>query len=105
METHELATCLCEFQHTRLLLLGSDHADLLGHTYLLEVVQVVHDQSLFYSDDEYMARTGKLVNVQVLVEAPFIRLLSMSGSSALPEQLRVVPDRAADLPPLHQGST
>ena len=97
LETHELATHLYGFQHTRLLLSGSDHADLLGHTYLLEVVQVVYDQSLFYSDEEYMARTGKSVNVQVLVEAPFIRLLSMSGSSALPEQLRLVPDRAADL--------
>ena len=96
LETHELATRLYGFQHTRLLLLGSDHAHLLGHTYLLEVVQVVYDQSLFYSNEEYMARTGKSVNVQALVEAPFIRLLSMSGSSE-EEQLRVVPDRAADL--------
>ena len=96
LETHELATRLYNYHHTRLLLLGNDHADLLGHSHLLEVIQVVYDPALFVSDEEFQAKTGRNVNVQAAVETPVIRLLSMSGSSE-EEQLRVVPDRIADL--------
>ena len=95
-DTSDLATRLFTLEHTRLLLLGSDHADLLGHSYLMEVVQVVYDTALFLTDEEYEEQTGKPANVQAMVEAPVIRLLAMSGSKE-EEQLRVVPDRTADL--------
>ena len=95
-QNFELATRLYGYHHTRLLLLGTDHADLLGSSYLLEVVQVVYDPALYLSDEEFEAKTGRKINVQAAVEKPFIRLLSMSGSSE-EQQLRVVPDRAADL--------
>ena len=95
-QNFELATRLYSYHHTRLLLLGTDHADLLGSSYLLEVVQVVYDPALYLSDEEFEAKTGRKINVQAAVEKPFIRLRSMSGSSE-EQQLRVVPDRAADL--------
>ena len=95
-EDFELSTQLYIYHHTRLLFLGHDHADLLGHNYLMEVVQVVYDKALFLTDNEYKCKTGRGVDVQSLVEIPEIRLLSMSGASE-EEQLRVVPGRAQDL--------
>ena len=66
-DTSDLATRLFTLEHTRLLLLGSNHADLLGHSYLMEVVQVVYDTALFLTDEEYKEQTGKPANVQAMV--------------------------------------
>ena len=62
----------------------------------MEVVHVTYDRAIFLTDEEYRSAHGKRICVQAAVEAPFIRLLSMSGSTD-EEQLRVVPDRAEDL--------
>ena len=71
----------------------------------MEVVGVIYDRAIFLTDEEYRSAHGKKICVQAAVEAPFIRLLSMSGSTN-EEQLRVVPDRADDFhsvsPPLCQ---
>lgn len=95
-DVSELSSRLYIFRHTRLLLLGHDHADLLGHSYLVEVIKVVYDQAMHLTDDEYKDRYGTELNLQAQIEQPEVRLLSMIGSSE-EEQLRVIPDRAEDL--------
>ena len=92
---------LYELEYTRLLLIANDHADILGRSYLMEVVGVIYDRAIFLTDVEYRSAHGKKICVQAAVEVPFIILLSMSGSTD-EEQLRVVPDRAEDL---HSVST
>ena len=96
LDDAELATRLYTFHHTRMLLLSNDHADLLGQSYLLEVVQVVYDEALFLTDNEYQSNFGHKLNVQAAVEMPHVRLLSMSGSTE-EEQLRMAPDSCEDL--------
>ena len=100
IETFELKTRCYTYDHTRLLLLGHDHADILGHSYLMEVVQVVYDVAIFLTNKEYQERFDEAIDVQARVEQPMIPLLSMSGASE-EEQLRVVPDRASDLHLVH----
>lgn len=95
-DTTDLCTRLYQYEHTRLLLLANDHADILGHEYMMEVVQVVYDTALFLTDKEFADTFGQNISVQSAVEAPAIRLIAMSGSSDA-EQLRAVPDRVADL--------
>ena len=57
--TYELATRLYGHHHTRLLIISNDHADLLGKSYLMEVLQVVYDTAMFLTDDEFKEATGQ----------------------------------------------
>ena len=99
---HEEDVDLCHglvvLQHTRHLILANDHADILGRSYLMEVVQVLYDKALFYTDAEFEALHPRVisVNVQALVETPVIRLLTLSSGSDA-GQLKVMPDRVEDM--------
>ena len=73
----ELPTRLFICQSQRLLMLQSDHADVLGHCCLMEVVQVIYDRAIFLTDDEFEEMHGRRINTQAAVEAPVIRLFAM----------------------------
>lgn len=65
-------------------------------------VQVVYDQALFLTEDEYSAAKGKVTrNVQQLVEEPEIYIVALSSSSPT-DQLAIIPDRLDDLKELSQ---
>ena len=66
------------------------------YCHLMQVVQVIYDPAVHVTNDEYKAKHGTEVNVQSLVEAPYIRVFAMSGCSEA-EQLSVIPDRLQDL--------
>ena len=68
LEDGQLAGRLYACHNTRMLLLGHDHAEVLGHSYLMEVVQVVYDKALFWTDEEYAKKHGQKLSVQKAVE-------------------------------------
>ena len=92
----ELQTHLFICQSQRLLLLQSDHADVLGRSYIMEVLKVIYDSAIHLTDEEFEAEHGHRINVQAAVEAPMIRLFAISGSSE-DDYLHVVQDRTSDL--------
>ena len=47
----ELSGRLYACHNTRMLLLGHDHAEVLDHSNLMEVVQVVYDKALLWTDN------------------------------------------------------
>ena len=55
LEDGELPGRLYACHNTRMLLLGHDHAEVLGHSYLMEVV---YDMALFWTDEEYAKKHG-----------------------------------------------
>jgi len=40
-------------------MLAHDHADIGGHSWMTETVQVVYDKRVFLTEDEYMEKHGK----------------------------------------------
>ena len=75
----ELADRLYRYHHTRHLFLPNDHADVAGASYMMEVVQVMYDTALYLSDEEYEEQHGNRVNIQSMVERPYIRTLTKSA--------------------------
>ena len=101
MEECDLADRLYRYEHTRLLILANDHADVLGRGYLMEVLQVVYDPAIHVTDEEYQEANGVRINVQSAVEVPIIRLFAISGSSE-EEYLHCTEDRLSDLKDIQQ---
>ena len=63
---------------------------------MMGVVQVMYDTALYLSDEEYEEQHGSRVNIQSMVERPYIRILTKSAGGE-EEQLRHIPDRMKDL--------
>ena len=63
---------------------------------MMEVVQVMYDTALYLSDEEYEEQHGSRVNIQSMVERPYIRILTKSAGGE-EEQQRHIPDRLKDL--------
>ena len=63
---------------------------------MMEVVQVMYDMALYLSDEEYEEQHSSRVNIQSMVERPYIRILTKSAGGE-EEQLRHIPDRLKDL--------
>ena len=63
---------------------------------MMEVVQVMYDTALYLSDEENEEQHGSRVNIQSMVERPYIRILTKSAGGE-EEQLRHIPDRLKDL--------
>ena len=91
----ELADRLYRYHHTRHLFLSNDRADVAGAPYMMEVVQVMYDTASYLSDEEYEEH-GSRVNIQSMVERPYIRILTKSAGGE-EEQQRHIPDRLKDL--------
>ena len=44
---------------SRCLRVSHDHADIAGHSWMTEVLQVLYDENIFLRDDEYTKITGR----------------------------------------------
>ena len=60
-----------------------DHSTVCGYGFILVTCQEVYDRLVHYTDTEYKALTGQSVDVQALVERPYLHLLVVGSSSAL----------------------
>ena len=80
----------------RHLRLAHDHADIRCYSWMMEVVQVIYDTSIYLSDQEYEATGRKQLNVQSFVEEPQIRLIVLCKSNVT-AMLATTPDRTKDL--------
>ena len=59
-----------------------DHSTLCGYGILMVTCKEVYDRVVHYTDEEFKALTGQSVNVQAMVERPYLHLLAAGSSSA-----------------------
>ena len=57
---------------TRYLKVWHDHSEIAEHGHLLVLVAALYDPASYYTDQEMLKR-GKSLNVEALVEHPYIR--------------------------------
>ena len=88
----------------RYLSVWADHSTLLSHGYLLLTVNPLWTPTCYFTDDEVLARTGKKMNVQEVVEKPRLYIFAKSQDSIL-EKLSYVETRAEDIRELEWPTT
>ena len=57
--------------------LSHDHAAIGGHSWMMEVVQVMYDPHIHLTAAEVQTNTAERLNIQTFVEEPQIRLFVM----------------------------
>ena len=62
--------------HTRHFVVWGDHSSLLNNGFMLYTTKVLYSKDVFYTDDENFKATGKRVNVQSVVEQPWIYIFA-----------------------------
>ena len=73
-----------------------DHSSLLSKGFLVYTVNVIYSKTIFFTDDEVFQISGKNVNVQSLVEQPFIYIFAQCSDS-IAEKLSYVSLRREDI--------
>ena len=68
-------------QHVRHFIEWHDHSALLGRGYLLLTTQLLYDQAVYLTNEEYKVKTGKTLNIQTVVEEPSVTMIGVSCSS------------------------
>ena len=58
-----------------------DHSTLVGRGYILFTTQVLYDQAVFLTNEEYKVKTGKTLDIQTTVEEPAVTMIGVSCSS------------------------
>ena len=74
--------CLIQASRTRYIKVWHDHSDIAGHGHLLVLVGAIYDPALYFTDKELLER-GKKVDVQSLVEYPYIHMLGRTNRSSM----------------------
>ena len=72
---------LKNIERTRHLMVWHDNSTVANHGYLLCLVSVLYDHAVYLTNVEYKAKSGKIADVQELVEKPSIHLIAQCGSS------------------------
>ena len=102
METFFLQERLKNFERTRHLMFWHDGSPIASHSHLLMLVSCMYDPALFYTDEEYSAKYHvNKVNIQSLVETPYIYILARCPSTD--QQLQYIPERTEDLLKLNES--
>ena len=91
--TEHLREKLKHSQRVRHFVEWHDHSTLLGHGYILFTTQLLYDQAVFLTNEEYKMKTGKTLDIQTIVEEPAITMIGVSSSSDA-DQLRFITARA-----------
>ena len=86
---------LWKLHHTRNLMIWHDGATLVNHSHILFMVATIYDPILFLTDKEYYDKSGKIINVQAIVEKPELYILARCP--ATDQQLSYVDTRIQDL--------
>ena len=87
-----------EGTQVRYIKLWHDHSDILNHSYLSIMASTLYDSECFLTNAEYREKFPERpnVDVQALVEKPFLYILGQSSCSDV-EQLSYMPTRIQDL--------
>jgi len=72
-----------------------DGSSISNHSHILMTVSCIYDPATFLTDAEYQQKYGKLINVQPIVEAPYLYLLARCPSND--QQLMYVEERINDI--------
>ena len=79
-----------------------DHSSILNSGYLLYTTKVIYSTKIFYTDEEMFERTGRVIDVQSLVEQPEIYIVAQCNDS-IAEKMSFVSERRDDI--LKMGSS
>ena len=88
----QLQSEIATLQRNRTLAVWYDHS-ILQTGYILFAKWVIYDPAVFFTENEYKAKTGKnITNLQGIIEEPAIYMIAPSSSSPT-DQLALVGDR------------
>ena len=89
----QLQSEIATLQRSRTLAVWHDHSTILQTGYILFAIWVIYDPAVFFTENEYKAKTGKnITNLQGIIEEPAIYMIAPSSSSPT-DQLALVGDR------------
>ena len=89
----QLQSEITTLQRNRTLAVWHDHSTIPQTGYILFAIWVIYDPAVFFTENEYKAKTGKnITNLQGIIEEPAIYMIAPSGSSPT-DQLALVGDR------------
>ena len=81
LTTDVLTKKLKAYERTRNLITWHDGSSLSSHSHLLITVACLYDRAVFLTDEEYYQKEGVHVNVQAVVEKPFIHILARTPAT------------------------
>ena len=77
---------LKKIQRTRHLLVWDDTSTVANHGYMVVLVSCLYDPAVYLTDEEYKTKTGKITNIQRIIEEPQLHIIARCGSGDV-EQL------------------
>ena len=66
--------------YQRNMIVWGDHSSLLSRV-LIYTVKIIYSKQIFLTNDEVLAKTGRKINVQSLVEQPHIYIFAHCGDT------------------------
>ena len=91
----DIINILKRFERTHNLIFWHDGSTISNHSHILVMVSSLYDPGIFLTDEEYSKSNGVLVNLQAIVEKPFLYILARSPSTD--QQLLYSDRRLADI--------
>ena len=85
----ELREKLKKVSRQRMLKVWHDHSTVSGHGLILVLVSGMYDPAFYHTPDEMKSKTGKVIDVQGIVECPELHIIGRS-TSTLKDQLKYV---------------
>ncbi|XP_047134481.1 uncharacterized protein LOC101239424 [Hydra vulgaris] len=70
-----------KFERTRHLMFWHDGSSLSNHGHILMLISVMYDKAIFFNNDEYYEKYGVKINIQAIVEKPFLYILARCPSN------------------------
>ncbi|XP_048583669.1 uncharacterized protein LOC125563042 [Nematostella vectensis] len=81
MAVPDMREKLKSHERTRHLMVWLDNSTVANSGYLVCLMTCLYDKAVFLTDEEYAAKYGRRVNVQMLVEEPELHFIAKCGSS------------------------
>ena len=72
---------LKSLERTRNFIVWHDNSTVANHGFLVCMIGCLYDPAVFYTNDEYLVKTGKHTDVQKVIEKPEVNFLARCGSS------------------------
>ena len=69
------------FQSTRHIMCWSDGSSLANTGHLISLVHIMYDPAIHYTNQEYISKTGRDINVQEEIEKPFMYIMARCRSN------------------------
>ena len=83
-------------EYNRNIIVWGDHSSILNSGVLAYTAKVIFSDSIYFTDEEILRKTGKEINVQSVVEQPEIYIFAHC-SDKISEKLSYVPFRREDI--------